>query len=316
MPGFAGVYAAMLTPFGGEPGERLRGYTEYLIQAGVHGLFAFGTTGEWPHLSEEERMAGAEALVSAAGGRVRVVLHTGANTTEAAARLSCHARSAGADAVGIISPAYYPLSEQALFEHFTAVAGEVRGFPVFVYNIPSLTRNDLPPSLLLRIARRADNLVGLKYSSENLVRFREYRRVMGSSFALFIGSDSLALAALHEGADGIVSGNSSAVPELLVRLWGQFRDGRHREAAEAQAALDEFIGAIDEPTELSSFREIVRLRGTDIGEVRSPLPALSGAGRQTLRARIRAMQERGLLGQIGEQRQPSGPRGRGGGSEL
>jgi dihydrodipicolinate synthase/N-acetylneuraminate lyase len=298
MSAFAGVYAAMLTPFadGGVPRENLQRYGEFVIRAGVDGLFAFGTTGEWPHLSEEERLRGAEAVVAGAGGRVRVVIHAGANTTEAAARLSAHARSAGADAVGIISPAYYPLSEQALFDHFTAVAREVQGFPVFIYNIPSLTRNDVPPQLLLRIARKADNLAGVKYSSENLVRLREYRRVLGESFALFIGSDSLALPALYEGADGIVSGNASAVPELLVRLYTLFREGRHEEAARAQAELDEFIGAIDEPAELSSFKEIVSLRGVAMGEVRAPLGVLSAQGRKDLRARIQAMQERGLLG--------------------
>jgi dihydrodipicolinate synthase/N-acetylneuraminate lyase len=299
MPVFAGVYAAMLTPFadGGVPRDHLQRYAEFLIRAGVHGLFAFGTTGEWPYLSEEERMRGAEAVVAGARGRVRVVIHTGANSTEAAARLSAHARSAGADAVGIISPSYYPLDEQALFDHFTAVAREVQGFPLFIYNIPSLTRNDVPPQLLLRIARKADNLVGLKYSAEDLVRFREYRRVMGQSFALFIGSDSLALPGLYEGADGVVSGNASAVPELLVGIYALFREGRHEEAARAQAALDEFIGAIDEPAELSSFKAIVSFRGAAVGEVRPPLRPVTAACRSALRARIRSMKRRGLLGE-------------------
>jgi len=300
---FAGIYAAMLTPFAGASGgvseEGVRRYVDFLVRSGVQGLFALGTTGEWPHLSEEERRLGARAVVAAARGRVCVVIHTGANSTEAAARLSAHARESGADAVGVISPAYYPLDEQALFDHFRAVAREVRDFPMFIYNIPSLTHNDVSPALLLRIARGADNLVGLKYSSENLVRFREYRRVMGRPFALFIGSDSLALPGLREGADGVVSGNASAVPELLVKLYREFRAGHEGRAIAAQAALDEFIASVDEPSELSSFKEIVRLRAGlrdgVFGEVRPPLKAVSAAGRRALQARVRGMRKKGLI---------------------
>jgi dihydrodipicolinate synthase/N-acetylneuraminate lyase len=310
---FRGVYSALVTPFG-DDGEvsvqRMEAYCRFLVRRGVDGLFPFGTTGEWPHLSAEERRRGAEAVVRAVraadaaargagsedGGRqVAVVIHTGANDTASAVALSGHARSIGADAVGVISPAYYRLDDQALFDHFTAAAREVRGFPVFLYNIPGMTGNDIPPELLLRIVREADNVVGLKYSCDNLRRFREYRTVMGASFALFIGDDSVALPALHEGASGIVSGNSSAVPDLLVRLYRSYREGRSADAAAAQAQLDEFIASIDESAELSSFKRILALRGVPVGDVRRPLRSLPATGLAALEAGIRALGRFGVL---------------------
>ena len=66
-------------------------------------------------------------------------------------------------------------------------------------------------------------MIGLKYSGASLTRLREYRRLLGPGFSLFNGNDSLALPALHEGADGLVSGNASARPELLVALYAAFR---------------------------------------------------------------------------------------------
>jgi len=315
------VFSAMLTPFsdGGELSvERIDSYCRFLIRRGVDGLFPFGTTGEWPHLSMEERRRGAEAVLGAArahgrgavpggpepppnggsvpeGRHVAVVVHAGANDTATAAALSAHALSIGADAVGVISPAYYRLDEQALFEHFTAVAREVRGLPVFVYNIPGMTGNDIPPGLLLRIVRRAENVVGLKYSCGDLPRLREYRRVMGGSFALFIGDDSVALAALHEGASGIVSGNSSAVPDLLVRLYRLHRAGRLAEAAAAQGELDGFIASVDESVELSTFKRILALRGVPVGDVRRPLRSLPSGPGAVVGRRIRALERRGVL---------------------
>ena len=283
---FSGPYAAMITPFtedGALSKERLERYCAFLIEKGVSGLFAFGTTGEWPLLSEQERREGTEALLRCVRGKVPVIIHAGANDTEQAIRLSLHAREAGASAVSLISPPFYPLDEQALFDHFTAVARSVEGFPVFLYNIPDYAGNDISPGLLARVAQKAGNVIGLKYSGGSLVRFREYRRAMGEEFNLFNGNDSLALPALYEGADGLVSGNASCVPELLVELYARFRRQEHREAHAKQLALDAFIAARDGSCELSTFKAILAHRGVPAGEVRRPLKRLGEQGREAVR---------------------------------
>ncbi len=147
---FRGPFAAMVTPFSDDGAQvsepRLAAYCEFLIAQGIGGLFAFGTTGEWPLLSEEERVGGARALVRQAAGRVPVIVHAGAHGTAQAVRLARAAREAGAAAASLISPPFYPLDEEALLEHFTAVARAVPGFPVFLYNIPEYAGNDISPS--------------------------------------------------------------------------------------------------------------------------------------------------------------------------
>ncbi len=286
-PIFRGPFAAMVTPFSDDGAavseERLRAYCDFLIDRGVSGLFAFGTTGEWTLLSESERSAGARVLAQQARGRVAVIVHAGAHATEQAVRLATGAREAGADAVSLISPPFFPLDDAALFDHFTTIARAVAGFPVFLYNIPEYAGNDISPELLLRVARGADNVIGLKYSGDSLTRFREYRRVVGAGFSLFNGNDSLALPALYEGADGLVSGNASARPELLAALYAMFRAGRYREAADKQRELDDFIAARDATSELSCFKALLALRGVPVGDVRPPLKRLSVEARSALR---------------------------------
>jgi dihydrodipicolinate synthase/N-acetylneuraminate lyase len=278
---FAGVFAAMVTPFSDDGAslseERLRAYCGFLVARGVSGLFAFGTTGEWPLLSEQERARGARVLVEAAAGRVPVIVHAGAHSTDLAARLAAGAREAGADAVSVLSPPFFPLDDAALFEHFTAVARAVPGFPVFLYNIPEYAGNDISPDLLLRVASGADNVIGLKYSGDSLDRLRNYRRVMGGGFRIFNGNDSLALAALRQGADGLVSGNASCRPELLTGLEAAFREGRVEDAAGRQRDLDAFIAARDASCELSTFKALCALRGVPVGDVRPPLKRLADA---------------------------------------
>ncbi len=285
-PRFTGVFAAMVTPFtdGGASlsEERLRSYCDFLAGCGVSGLFAFGTTGEWPLLSEEERERGARVLADHAAGRLPVIVHVGAHATDQAARLAAAAREAGADAVSVLSPPFYHLDDAALADHFAAVAKAVEGFPVFLYNIPEYAGNDISPDLLLRVASRADNVIGIKYSGDSIGRLRGYRAAMGGAFRIFNGNDSLALAALREGVDGLVSGNASARPELLTSLYAAFRAGRFDDAAERQAALDAFIDARDASCELSTFKALCALRGAPAGDVRSPLKRLPADRRADL----------------------------------
>ena len=284
---FRGVFTAMVTPFtddGAAVSEvRLRAYCDFLIERGIRGLFVFGTTGEWTLLAEAERTDGARILAQQARKRVPVIVHAGAHATAQAVRLAMGAREAGADAVSLISPPFFPLDDDALFNHFTTVARAVTGFPVLLYNIPKFAGNDLSPALILRVAKQADNVIGLKYSGDNLNRFREYRRIMGPDFSLFNGNDSLALPALHEGADGLVSGNASAWPELLAALYELFRDGRYREAADKQRELDDFINACDPSCTLSSFKAMLANRGVPVGDVRAPLKRVGEEGRAALR---------------------------------
>lgn len=312
MGDFKGVYAAMLTPLGeggAAPSARtVESYCRFLLERGVSGLFPLGTTGEWPLLREEERMRIAELVVGSAkawrddpargarpgadSGPAKVIVHAGADSTDETVRLCRHARGIGADAVGVICPPYYPLDEEALHFHFITAARSVPDLPFFVYFIPSLVRCDMTPALLLNLTREADNIVGLKYSGESIPRFREYRRVLGPSFSLFIGDDNHALPGLREGADGIVSGNASAMPELLVDLYRSFRAGEDEAATEAQRELDDFIAGIDGRAELSSFKRILGIRGVPAGEVRRPLNPLSPDGSEALAARIRRLEER------------------------
>jgi len=299
MKAFQGVFPAMITPFTDDGREiapqRLKRYCEFLIGRGAGGLFPFGTTGEWPFLSLEERKKGLEIVLAASGGRVPVLAHAGGHTTDQTVELAAHAREAGAAGISVISPPFYPLDEQGLYEYFLAVAGTVPDLPVFLYNLPSHTGKDISPRLLERIARGAENVVGIKYSGESLIQFREYRRRMGREFRVFIGCDALILPSLLEGGDGIVSGKGSAFVDLVAGIYAAFKGRRLEEAARLQEALDQVQGCVDQGAELSSFKEMLRLRGVEVGEVRGPLRRLSVEGRAALRERLRALEEAGKL---------------------
>lgn len=296
---FSGVYAAMTTPFNDDlttiSGERLQLYTEFLLARGVDGLFALGTTGEWPLLSIDERLKVTELLVQIVKKRVPLIIHCGANTTASAVRLARHAKEAGATAVSVIAPPYYRLDDEALIEHFEAVAKSVDNLPVFLYNIPSNTGNDILPSVAARIVAGSSNVVGMKYSGDDYLRFRSYRQLLGRDFTLFCGNDSFALPWLIEGADALVSGNAAAYPEILVGLWGAFASANLRGAKRAQEVLDEIIEDRDRGRELSYFKNILACRGVSVGDVRPPLLSIGQNGIAGCLQQVEHLTSRGVL---------------------
>ena len=123
---FEGVMPALITPFTPDGSaidiEALNELVDRCIGAGVSGLVAAGSTGEFTTLSHDERRQITEAVVTAAAGRLPTIVGTGALSTAETVALSVHAEEAGAAAVMIVPPFYTPLLWPELTAHFAAVA--------------------------------------------------------------------------------------------------------------------------------------------------------------------------------------------------
>ncbi len=276
---FSGVYAAMLTPFEDDSGKLSKNRTEklcsFLIDSGVNGLFVLGTTGEGLLLTKEERMEAAEVILYSVKGRIPVIIHTGALSTAETIELTVHARAVKADAAAAITPAFYRIGEDAIFDHYTSIAGHVKDFPLFIYNLPFFTNNDVSPDLLLKIAKKSENITGIKYSSSNLEQFKDYRSIMGKDFHIFMGDDSMILQSLLAGGNGCVSGNASIYPELITEIYSLFLQDRKEEALSKQKELNSFARIHGGGAVLDHFKTILRLRGINTGRVRPPLQRTS-----------------------------------------
>jgi dihydrodipicolinate synthase/N-acetylneuraminate lyase len=170
---FEGLMPAKVTPF--DEREELdlaatEAVIERFIEAGVSGISPLGSTGEASHLTIEERKRFAREVVRMVDGRVLLVVGVGVSGTRETVELARHAQEVGADAVLVVSPFYWKVGEEALFQHFAGVAKSV-DVPVVVYNLPMLTGIDLPPSLVARIATECPNAVGIK---DTVIEFPSY----------------------------------------------------------------------------------------------------------------------------------------------
>ena len=234
---FVGLMPAMVTPFD-ERGEVDLGATEAVIErfidAGVSGISPLGSTGEASHLTADERKRFAEEIVRIVGGRVPLVVGVGATGTRETVELARHAEEAGADAVLVVSPFYWKVGEEGLFQHFATVAESV-DVPVVVYNLPMLTGIDLSPSLIGRLASEYPNIVGIKDT------VTEYNHVVGvlqevkpqrPDFSVLCGWEDLILPSFLAGADGSICAFANVAPDLFVGLIEAAQSGDLTRAAE------------------------------------------------------------------------------------
>ena len=140
------------TPDGEGYEEGLRQLVEFQIEKGSHGLFICGTYGSGPLMSVEQRQQVHEVVMDQAKGRILVVAHVGAITTDQAVALAQHAESIGIPYVSSISPFYYKYDERSLVAYFSALVKSVR-IPVYVYNNPQAASVTITGGIAVQVPR-------------------------------------------------------------------------------------------------------------------------------------------------------------------
>lgn len=272
----------MVTPLGAQgrqlDTEAVGPYVRWLAARGVDGIFVGGTTGEGALLTVTERRLLLEAATATARPLgLRVVAHVGAATTEESCILAAHAAATDVAAVAAVTPWFYALQSSELTEHFAAVAAAAGDRPFFLYHIPGAARNRITPELVAALAPRAPNLAGAKDSGGDLASLRALAAAGHAAcphgFTVYCGGDAIALGALAGGADGLVSGNASAVPEPFVALVAAVRAGDAAAARAAQDRIDAVRQALGDGTDLGLFKAVLAARGVPVGPVRPPLAA-------------------------------------------
>lgn len=272
-----GVIPAIVTPFTDQDHideESLGQITDYVIQGGVHAIMPTGGTGEFVHLSRDERALVTRTVVQAAGGRVSVIAGTAACSTRETLHLTEDAAKAGAEAAIVVSPYYFGLPERALFGHFRSIAS-ADILPIVLYNNPLYTGNDLPPSLIAELAS-LPGVIGLKQSDADMGKLVEVKRLVGDSIAVCTGIDSQFYPALCVGAVGIFSTAATVIPRQMVAIWDAFQKGDHAEASALHMKVQVLNRFLEyDPGYVAPCKEALRLLGLPGGPVRPPLPELS-----------------------------------------
>lgn len=249
----------------------LRNLTNFLIEKKVHCLYPAGTTGEMFRLSVAERKRIAEVVVEEACNRLPVFIHVGAMCMDDTLELARHAHEIGADGIGAVTPSYFAVNDREMEEYYVAIAKAVpEDFPVYLYNIPQLSSNDLKPVVIEKILRRCPNVIGLKYSFADMTRTLEYLALNEGKFTVIHGADHLFLSLLVMGCSGTVSGVAGIYPEPFVAVYQSFNDGDQQRAIQYQRIAVKLARALKGGSNMAYYKEALRRRGIEVGHMRRP----------------------------------------------
>ncbi|MFE2022838.1 dihydrodipicolinate synthase family protein [Streptomyces sp. NPDC059499] len=279
---YSGVIPPVVTPLtvdGEIDRTSLERVVGHLLEGGVSGLFALGSSGETAYLTPGQQDEVIKVITAASAGQVPVLVGAIETTTNRAVERARAAAGLGADAVVVTAPFYTRTHVTEIDRHFRDIAAAV-DLPLLAYDVPVCVHSKLDPELLLPLA--ADGvLAGVKDSSGDDGSFR--RLAIGArelpGFAVLTGHELVVDAMMLSGADGSVPGLGNVDPHGYVRLHEAAVRGDWAVAGAEQdrlVALFDIVGAAAGGTAsataagLGAFKTALMLRGVIATNVMSP----------------------------------------------
>jgi 4-hydroxy-tetrahydrodipicolinate synthase len=192
---------------------------EHILAGGVHGLFVLGTTGEAPSLSYRLRRELIERTCRQVAGRVPVLVGITDTAFVEAVSLSRFAAEAGAHALVLAPPYYFPNSQPELLEYVQHLAPELP-LPLFLYNMPTHTKTIFEVETVRR-AMQIANVIGIKDSSASMIYFHQLIGLLPErpEWSLLVGPEELLAESVLLGGHGGVCGGANLCPRLYVDLY-------------------------------------------------------------------------------------------------
>mgnify|MGYP001214810829 CR=1 FL=1 len=258
---FAGVIPALMTPCtaGRQPDfDALVKKGKELVAAGMASVVYCGSMGDWPLLTDEQRMEGVEQLVAAG---LKVIVGTGAQNPMRAAALAAHAKTVKAAGLMIIprvlSRGSSPAAQRT---HFSAILEAGDGLPSVIYNSPYYgfeTKADL----FFALHERYPHLIGFKEfgSAKAMSYAAEHITGQSDALTLMVGVDTEVFHGyVNCGAKGAITGIGNVLPREVLHLVALCEKAAagdataRRQAGELEAAL-KVLSVFDEGVDLVLF---------------------------------------------------------------
>ncbi len=272
-----GIWVPIVTPFrnGQIDFPALKRSAAELIEAGISGLIACGTTGEPATMSEPEQLAVLDAVLEAApAGRVVMGLSDN-NLAAALERLKCIGERPVA---GVLVPAPYYIrpSQAGLIEYFRSIA-DASTAPVVVYNIPYRTGVTMELATLRAIAEH-ERIVAIKDCGGDLGLTMQL--IADGKLAVMAGEDQQTLSTLCLGGVGVIAASAHIRPDLFVRLHALVKEGKLDEARRVFYRLLPMIQLAFREPNPAPVKAALAMMGKMSDELRAPMQAATPAIRE------------------------------------
>lgn len=197
--------------------------------------------------------------------------------------LARHAEKIGADAVAALTPFYYHPGEEAIVDYYSKLS-QATELPIFIYNIPPNTGNNVDAKLLLKLSK-IPKVVGIKDSSRDFLQLLDYLNTVPNDFNVINGTDSYQFSALCAGVHAGVSATANVFPELFVEMYQAYEAGDLEKGRLLQIKVHSLRVALSHPP-IAPILEILKMRGLRGGSVKPPLRSMNADEIEALRISV------------------------------
>lgn len=291
-----GVIPPIITPFDAQGHVDFAAMAKmavFLVDGGVHGLFPYGTTGEFYALSDEEYVKGLETVRDAvadrktrAGQPIQLLAGCSHITTREVIRLiKLVEKVGGYDAVSVLTPMFVSQTQDELYTYYKTIADSTE-MPILLYNNPPKTNINIAPATVARLVRDCKNIIGIKDSSGDMTNCAEYLRLTADNrdrFNVIMGRDTLIYAGLHYGCSGAVASCANVAPRVVADIYDKFVAGDWEGSLEAQYRLAPLRIACSMGTFPEVIKEGLTLQGIPVGKCLDPIQELTPEEKDKLR---------------------------------
>lgn len=258
-----------------------------LIENGMNGLLFLGSIGEFFALTMEEKKAFIHFVIKFVNKRVPVLIGTGGTVQDEVIELTQFAQQEGADGAVIISPYYFNINLETIYQYYANVARNT-SLPIMLYNFPDRTATDLIPDLVLRLATEFSNIVAIKDTVDNISHTRKMIQLVKAvrpDFTVLSGFDEYLIPNLMAGGDGVIGGMTNVAPELFSGLLKAYRANDFEKVVAAQAKVSTLMKIYDVTNPfIAAIKGAVALKGVSISTtVRQPAAAINQQQMNALR---------------------------------
>lgn len=282
---FTGAGVAIITPMK-ENGEvnydKMGELLDYQISNSTDAVIVCGTTGEASTLTHEEHIEVIRFTADYVKNRVPVIAGTGSNCTETAIYLSREAQKAGVDGCLVVTPYYNKASQKGLFEHYTAIAKSI-DLPIIMYNVPGRTGCNIQPETAVKLAKEAENIVGIKAATGNMAQETKTMALAEGCLDMYSGEDGLIVPLMSIGAKGVISVLSNIAPQQTHDICAKFMAGDLKGSAQMQFEALPLIDALFCEVNPIPVKHALNLMGMEVGPLRMPLCPMEEANLEKLR---------------------------------
>jgi len=273
----------MLTPLTAELDIDIASFARHassLLDAGCTGVTPFGTTGEGPSFSVDERRAAVDGLIAGGVPASRILVSTSCAALPDAVALTRHAVSAGTYGCLLLPPFFLKgVPDQGIIDAYRWVIDKVAEpkLRIVLYHIPQMSGVGLSHHVIATLRERyPETIIGLKDSGCRRDDSLAYAKAFMPAMQVWVGNEPDLQVMGAQGSVGAVSGIANVMPRLVGRLVALHSGpDAERDMQRVRAFLDVLGGY----GMTAAFKGVMALLTGDPGwrRVRPPLAALDDA---------------------------------------